>query len=347
MKAIEKSGGTFAFPPSVIGALVWAFLAGFQAWAETTKLTNMDGREIEAEILSLNEGKAEMMFGGKRISYPMEQLSEKSRAEVSRVLAAREEKSAKAKAGRMVLPDGQKIVPGRMHSMTLKATDEDRTWAKTEELKEILVSVSFPPGFDPDKPWPVFFVNDTEGGANAKVANGYSAGGSETGYVVLGAQAVGLTLKNGLTGWCGRGVVTRRALIELEKNWPAIMTSDWSYGGNSGGSKNCCYMAVYLYEVYQKSPRGFFISACNEMKMLDAIEHYKSDKKAFRETVFFVSSGKTDTIATPAQGKGVAEAYEKARLGTVHFEIHDGGHGMSQEHYRKALKWFTHPTQAL
>lgn len=309
--------------------------------AETAKLTNLEGRVIEAEILSQKDGKAEIIFGGKRISYPLDQLDEASRAEVKRAAAAREEKDNKDKAARMTLPDGQKIVPGRMHSITLQATDEDRKWAKTEDLKEILLAVSFPQGFDPDKPWPVFFVNDTEPGANAKVSSGYVAGGSELGYVVIGAQAVGMNDKNKLNGWDGRGVVTRRAIIELGKKWPAITDSEWYYGGNSGGSKNCCYLAVYLYEVYKKPAGGFFISASNEMKMLDAIAHYKSDKRAFRKTVFFVSNGKTDKIATTAQGKSVAEGYEKAGLGDVRFEIHDGGHGMSQEHYREALKWFS------
>jgi len=325
--------------------LVWflalPILLGTIHGAELTKLTNLEGRLIEAEVIALKEGKAEILIGAKRMSYPMDQLTQESQAEVKRVLAAREGEAAEKKAARMKLPDGQDIVPGQLLSFTLQATEEDRQWAKNDQLKEILISVAFPNDFDPDKPSPVFFVNDTTPGANAKISGSYVGGGTELGYVVLGAQAVGTSHKSTLSYWDVRGVVTARAINELGANWLAITESEWYFGGSSGGSKNCCYLAVYLYERFKKPGSGFFISACNEMKMLDAIEAYKSDKQAFRKAAVFVSSGNADTVATPAQGKIVAEAFERALMGEVRFELHNGGHGMNQEHYREALKWFT------
>lgn len=316
-------------------------LVGAMQGAELSKLTNLEGRVIEVEVIALNDGKAEMLLAKKPISYPMDQLNEQSQSEVKRAIAARKAKSTEENAARMKLPDGKPIVPGNVLSFTVQATDKDREYTKNPLFKEILISVSFPKDFDPNKTWPIFFANDTTPGANANLVGGYRVIGNELGYVVLGAQAVGVSNDNKLGYWDVRGLATMRAVEELAKNWPAITQSDWYFGGGSGGAKNCCYLAVFLYESFKKPTTGFFISASNEMKLLDAIETYKSDKQGFRKTVFFVSNGKSDKIATPEQGKGVAEGFTRMRLGEVRFELHDGGHGMSHEHYREALKWFT------
>jgi predicted esterase len=321
--------------------LACPILVGTIQGADLSKLTNLEGRVIEVEVIALNDNKAELLLGKKPISYPMDQLSEESQAEVKRAIAARKANAAVENAARMKLPDGKPIVPNSLLSFTVKATDQERKWTKNEHLKEILISVSFPKDFDPGKPCPVFFVDDTTPGANAKQVGSYRAVGNEMGYVVIGAQAEGVSAANQLNSWDVRGVATMRAVTELGKNWPAITQSDWYFGGCSGGAKNCCYLAVYLHVTFKKPVSGFFISAANEMKLLDAIKNYKSDKQGFRKTVFFVSSGKTDTIATPEQAKNVADGFARIRLGEVRFELHDGGHILSQEHYRAALKWFT------
>jgi len=305
------------------------------------KLSNIAGREIHAEVISLNDGIVEISMGGRRTPYPMDQLTEESQAAVKRALAERETKAAASRTERMQLPDGQPIVPRRLLKFTLQATDEDRERQITSDVKEFLVAVAFPENFDPDKPYPVFFVDDTTPGHNAKVAASYQAIGNEMGYVVLGAQAIGNTPNNKLSYWGVRGYSTWRAIQALRVNWPAITESDWYYGGSSGGGKNCCYLSVYLYETYKRPPSGLFVSAANEMKMLDAIKEYKSDRQAYKSTIVFVSNGEKDNVSKPEQAKRVADEFKHAGMREVRFELHGGGHTMNQPHYREALEWFT------
>ncbi len=308
---------------------------------DLTALTNLEGIRIEAEVLALQDDKVEVMYRGNKTSIPLNKLDEASRAAVTRALDEREKDAAVATAGRMELPDGQKIVPEKLLTFILDATDQERKWVKNDLLQKIQVTVAFPPGFDPGKSWPVFFTNGTTLGANADVVKSFKTGGNECGYVVLGAHAVGITEENKLGWWDCRGLVTQRAIRELAKNWPGILQSDWYFGGNSGGAKNCCYLAVYLHEVLAIAPAGFFLSACNEMKMTDAIESYRSKEKVFRNAAFFVSNGKKDKIAPPAKGEEVVDLLKRAGFRNVRFEVHESGHGMNQQHCREALQWFT------
>ena len=234
----------------------------------------------------------------------------------------------------MDLPNGEKIVPGKLQTFILEATAEDREKAKCTGMKTITVSVSFPEGFDPVRKWPVFFSNDTGSGRNAGVARTYQQAANRLGYVVIGAQGEGApgadkeSVKT-LTYFDARGRATRRAVDELVKRWPLIMESDWSYGSFSGGAKNCCYLAVYLFETYkdktERFPVGFYMGGCNEMKMSDAIQDYGSRKPPFKEAAFFVSNGDGDKVASAEDGRKVEDLLNKDGFRLTKRAVYPGG----------------------
>lgn len=147
-----------------------------------------------------------------------------------------------------------------------------------------------------------------------------------------------------LPNWNGRGRCTWRAIDELAKRWPLIMESDWSYGGFSGGAKNCCYLAVYLFEVYknknERRPVGFYMGGCNEMKMSDAVEFYRSSKPPFKEAAFFISNGDADKVATPENGENVENLLRKDGFRTTRKAVYQGGHAFYEPHFTEALEWF-------
>jgi hypothetical protein len=319
------------------------------AGAELTSLVDLEGREIRVEVVSMADGEVSIVFNGKKISLPLARLDETSRKRVESVLEVKSKEREARLAERMHLPNGEKIVPGKLQTFTMEATDEDREKARCAGLKTITVSVAFPEGFDPDRKWPVFFSNDTSGGRNAGVARTYQQAANRLGYVVIGAQGEGAPgadqeSTKTLTYWDTRGRCTRRAIDELAKRWPLIMESDWSYGGFSGGAKNCCYLAVYLFETYkdkiERLPVGFYMGGCNEMKMSDAIDAYGSKKPPFKKAAFFLSNGDGDKVASPEAGQKVEDLLNKDGFRPTKSAVYQGGHTFYEPHFNEALEWF-------
>jgi hypothetical protein len=319
------------------------------AKAELTPLVDLEGREIKVEVVSMADDVVTVVFNGKTINLPMARLDEASRKRVESALEAKgKEREARLAEG-MNLPDGKQIVPGKLQTFILEATDEDREASKCAGMKTITVNVAFPEGFDPGRKWPVFFSNDTAPGRNAGVARTYQQAANRLGYVVIGAQGEGApgadkdSIK-ALTYFDARGRVTRRAVDELAKRWPLIMESDWSYGGFSGGAKNCCYLAVYLFETYkdktERKPVGFYMGGCNEMKMSDAIKAYGSRKPPFKDAAFFVSNGDGDKVASPEDGEKVEDLLNKDGFRSTKRSVYQGGHTFYEPHFTEALEWF-------
>lgn len=335
---------------SLIFVLVWP-LAG----AEPTPLVDLEGREIRVEAVSMADGEVTVVFNGKTIGLPMARLDEASRKRVESVLAASEKENEARLADRMDLPNGVKIVPGKLQTFILEATDEDRQKSKCAGMKTITVSVSFPEGFDPGRKWPVFFSNDTSSGRNAGVTRTYQPAANRLGYVVIGAQGEGApgadkeSVKT-LIYVDARGRVTRRAIDELAKQWPLIMESDWTYGGFSGGAKNCSYLAVYLFETYkdkaERLPVGFYMGGCNEMKMSAAIEAYGSRKPPFKDAAFFVSNGDGDKVASAEDGRKVEDHLNKDGFRLTKRAVYPGGHHFYEPHFTEALEWFNELAKA-
>jgi predicted esterase len=325
------------------------------AGAEPTSLVDVEGREIRVEVVSVADGEVTIVFNGKKVGLPMARLDEASRKRVETVLGEKAKERETRLAERMDLPNGGKIVPGKLQTFVLEATDKDREHAKCEGLRTITVSVAFPEGFDPDRKWPVFFSNDTSPGKNAGVTRTYQGAANRLGYVVIGAQGEGApgadkeSIKT-LSNWDARGRVTRRAIDELAKRWPLIMESDWSYGGFSGGAKNCCYLAVYLFETYkdqaERLPVGFYMGGCNEMKMSHAIEAYGSKSQPFKEAAFFVSNGDGDKVASPEDGRRVEDLLNKDGFRLVKKAVYPGGHHFHEPHFTEALVWFKELAEA-
>jgi hypothetical protein len=321
------------------------------AGAELTSLVDLKGREILAEVVSLADGKVSIIHNKKNHSLPLASLDEATQKRVELVLEKKEQERALELVKRMNLPNGEKIIPGKLQSFTIEANDEDRQRSKCPGLKRMTVSIAFPEGFDPDKKWPVFFTNDARAGKNAAVTRMYQKTANALGYVVMGAHgeadpAADKESIKTLDYWETTGLSAFRAINELRKNWPLIMESDWSYGGFSGGAKNCCYLAVYLFECYKNNKTrtgknlGFFMGGCNEMKMSDAVDRYRSEKTPFKGSAFFISNGKGDTVASPANGQLVQDRLNKEGFKLTRVEVYDGGHNFYDPHFEKALLWF-------
>ncbi len=333
MKAIP------VMPLCIVWCIVCMLLSSLVP-AEVVELTDAKDRRIKAELLELEEDRLKILFNKKEMWIALDTLNEQSRLAVKCAFAKRAEGAAVRNEQKMFLPNGEKIEPGKVHRFTVELTKEQEQWNKESTVGSYVLCVAFPQQFDPGKSCPVFFVNTTTSGNNADSVKGYSKVANQLGYVVIGAQATDLRNNKEMASLAVRGELTYLAIESLSNNWPDILKSPWYYGGNSGGAKNCCFLSVYLYEIYKVAPSGFFMGGCNEMKMTTAIEYYNSAKQPFRDTAFFISNGSKDNTATPAQGEQVEKELNKNGFRTTRREVFSGGHEVSSEHFAEALKWF-------
>jgi len=137
-----------------------------------------------------------------------------------------------------------------------------------------------------------------------------------------------------------RGACAARAIEELAANWPAIKDSHWYFGGSSGGGENSCFLAVFLCELFEHPPHGFFMGGCGQLKMIDAIEIYESKKDLYQDAAFFLSHGDEDEESTAKEVREVARQLKKEHFKNVRQEVFEGGSELNREHLMEALEWF-------
>ena len=70
------------------------------------------------------------------------------------------------------------------------------------------------------------------------------------------------------------------------------------------------------------------------------VAYRKSAPPGFLSAAVFLSSGKSDTIATPGQHEYVMNSLKATGFHKVRLESFAGGHDIYQPHIGEALKWF-------
>ena len=119
--------------------------------------------------------------------------------------------------------------------------------------------------------------------------------------------------------------------------WPAM--KDWpiASGGMSGGAKNSSFLVAQLAQEHHRVI-GMLMMGCNQD--LASAAYRKNAPPNFLGAAVFLSSGKSDTIATPAQHEKVKRSLQATGFRNVRLESFDGGHDIYQPHIGEALRWF-------
>ncbi|PZR74229.1 MAG: hypothetical protein DLM73_08455 [Chthoniobacterales bacterium] len=198
--------------------------------------------------------------------------------------------------------------------------------------------LTFPPGFDPGRSWPILIVTSTSdfNRTSAMDADWYRAPATAEGWIVLGSDAT-ITPRIDSTQW--RLGLLGAALETIRKEWP--QSSKWpvAFAGFSGGSKRSGILGAMLAKSGSVRVCGFFLSGINEDRLGESYKTYHPGA-GFLEVPVWLSSGDRDPIATPQAHGVVKVSLERTGFKRVRLEQFAGGHQLKMTEVRRALQWF-------
>jgi hypothetical protein len=202
------------------------------------------------------------------------------------------------------------------------------------KLAHAKMAIAVPNGFDPQKSWPVLVICNTEGYSNIDTMNMYKQSALDEGWVIMAADDVEAEKnREGATREACAGAV----FDYLSAAWPASKSWPTACGGMSGGGKNSAFLAAYLAKDGRRLIGMLMMGVNQDMA---SVANGKSHPPGFQQVPVFLSSGKNDTIATPAQHESVKTSLRGGGFYKVRLESHDGAHDVYQPHVSEALRWF-------
>lgn len=304
--------------------------------------TDASGKTIEAEFVSLAGETVTISRDGKPFTLPLARFSEADQDFIKEQATAKPVATGKLMlAGKELKKGGDlNIVEAPLTEKTLKETRKDK------KVSSIKLGIVLPANFDPAAPQKVLWLSaainsDAERTAgNISAMNGFSGTAVANGWVVIAAdtnqgnprQQDHLVAEYDMA-------IQQQAAAMLTAAWPGFVKSQFACAGFSGGSKSSFYRLAHL-STAGLNVTGLFLGGCNQNLTAAAKEETKVRGGDLKKIRVFVSSGKTDDIATVQMGESVAAAAEKD-YAKVRMEIFDGGHSISQDHLKTALAWFT------
>jgi hypothetical protein len=198
--------------------------------------------------------------------------------------------------------------------------------------------LSFPPGFDPARRWPILIVNSTTDfhTTSPMDAPAYQSSADAEGWVILASDAT-IKPQHDFTPW--RLAMLGAALDAVRKDWPQSRNWPVAFAGFSGGSKRSCLLGAMLAKAHAVNICGFFLSGINEDKMSEAYKTYQPGAD-FLNIPIWISGGMDDIIATPSlEGKAQA-SMRSTGFKRVRLEHFIGVHQLKRSEVKLALRWF-------
>src|SRR5437016_9705259 len=119
--------------------------------------------------------------------------------------------------------------------------------------------LSFPPGFDPSRRWPILIVTSTTDFNRTSImdAPAYKPSADAEGWMILASDAT-IKANHDSTPW--RLAMLGAALETVRREWP--QTAQWpvAFAGFSGGSKRSGLLGAMLAKTGAINIRGFFLA---------------------------------------------------------------------------------------
>ncbi len=233
--------------------------------------------------------------------------------------------------------------PGEVLTTEVKLSPANRAFAAREGnagLTTARMALVVPSGFDPAKPWPILVINNTENYGNIDAMNEFKDAATAEGWIIMAADPIEAE-KDAHGAW--RSPCSVAGLDQLAAAWPGANKWPVACGGMSGGAKNSAFVAGDIVKAHHPLI-GLLMMGCNQD--MASAELRKGSPPQFLAVPIFLSSGKADTIATPAQTEAVKESMRHTGFRKVRLETHDGAHVVCQPHIGEALRWFVETSSA-
>jgi hypothetical protein len=109
-------------------------------------------------------------------------------------------------------------------------------------------------------------------------------------------------------------------------------------GGFSGGAKRSGFFGAIMMRTGHPVI-GMWMGGCNQ-DMATPGSHFYSPGAGFKHVPIFLSSGKSDNVATPQHHRQVQHALKASGFSKVRLESYDGGHKLDESQASNGLAWF-------
>ena len=237
------------------------------------------------------------------------------------------------------------IIPGDVTEFTAPLSGELRRFASLTDrpvaFEEAKCAVAVPPDFSPDREWPVLLVSATsDAGYNSsrELLRQFAAPALQAGWIVIAADPPSPVALDNDTDPL-RYALLAGALVRLQEAWPGLARWPRAFGGFSGGAKRSGTLAAFSL-LLGHPPIGVFQAGCNQATLRFALTIPQLPRSAFCSIPVFLSSGRRDPIATPAQMDEVRDDLTRTGFRAVKLECFNGGHEVFAPHVAAALRWF-------
>jgi hypothetical protein len=198
--------------------------------------------------------------------------------------------------------------------------------------------LSFPPGFDPARRWPIMIVTSTTDFQRTSPmdAFAYKPPADAEGWVILASDAT-IKATHDSTPW--RLAMLGAALDAMRKDWPQSKNWPVAFVGFSGGAKRSCLLGAMMAKGRAVNTCGFFFSGMNDDKLSESYKTYQPGAD-FLNIPVWMSSGMSDEIATPSLTGQVAANMRRTGFKQVRLERFIGVHQLKRSEVKLALRWF-------
>jgi hypothetical protein len=198
--------------------------------------------------------------------------------------------------------------------------------------------LSFPPGFDPARRWPIMVITsstDFQRGS-PEYARFLTEPANAEGWMIVASDAT-IKANHDSTPWrlamLGAAFEAIRKDMPQSRNWPV------AFCGHSGGAKRSCLLGAMMAQAHAVNICGFFLSGINDDKMSESYKTYQPGRD-FLNIPVWISGGNEDPIATPGLEGQMMANMRRTGFTRVRLEHFPGVHQMRRSELKLALRWF-------
>ena len=237
---------------------------------------------------------------------------------------------------------GQEAKPGTLIEIQFpvsKYFQDMAAWANNPRPQTGRAVLSFPPGFDPARRWPIMVVTsstDFSRGSSPEYARYLKEPANSEGWMIVASDAT-IKPNHDSTPWrvsmLGAALEAIRKDLPQSRNWPI------AFCGHSGGAKRSCLLGAMFAKANAVNICGFFLSGINDDKMSESYKTYQPGP-AFLNIPVWISGGNEDPIATPGLEGQMMASMRRTGFTRIRLEHFPGGHQMRRSELKLALRWF-------